>query len=153
MTHILLPYMVLALYGVMRKIDPSYMRAAEGLGARPIGAFRHVFLPLSLPGIVNGCVLVFTMCLGFYITPILLGSVDGFDQDETKSKRHERSIVARSLLASECDAFETFEFADGLFDTRPRLVKCFWKKGRDVFRIGSIRDCRAYSALACGLAI
>src|SRR5262249_31438181 len=47
MTHVLLPYMVLALYGVMRKIDPSYMRAAEGLGARPFGAFRHVFLPLS----------------------------------------------------------------------------------------------------------
>src|SRR5215813_1964533 len=74
MTHILLPYMVLALYGVMRKIDPSYMRAAEGLGARPFGAFRLVFLPLSLPGVVNGCVLVFTMCLGFYITPILLGT-------------------------------------------------------------------------------
>src|SRR5438132_4179689 len=74
MTHILLPYMVLALYGVMRKVDPSYMRAAEGLGARPFGAFRLVFLPLSLPGIVNGCVLVFTMCLGFYITPILLGT-------------------------------------------------------------------------------
>jgi putative spermidine/putrescine transport system permease protein len=74
MTHVLLPYMVLALYGVMRKIDPSYMRAAEGLGARPFRAFSHVFLPLSLPGVVNGCVLVFTMCLGFYITPILLGT-------------------------------------------------------------------------------
>jgi putative spermidine/putrescine transport system permease protein len=74
MTHVLLPYMVLALYGVMRKIDPSYVRAAEGLGARPFGAFRLVFLPLSLPGVVNGCVLVFTMCLGFYITPILLGT-------------------------------------------------------------------------------
>src|SRR5713226_147961 len=74
MTHVLLPYMVLALYGVMRKIDPSYMRAAEGLGARPFGAFRHVFLPLSLPGVVNGCILVFTMCLGFYITPIQLGT-------------------------------------------------------------------------------
>jgi len=74
MTHILLPYMVLALYGVMRKIDPAYLRAAEGLGARPWRAFRHVFLPLSLPGVVNGCVLVFTICLGFYITPILLGT-------------------------------------------------------------------------------
>jgi putative spermidine/putrescine transport system permease protein len=74
MTHVLLPYMVLALYGVMRKIDPSYLRAAEGLGARPFTAFRYVFLPLSLPGVVNGCVLVFTMCLGFYITPILLGT-------------------------------------------------------------------------------
>jgi putative spermidine/putrescine transport system permease protein len=74
MVHILLPYMVLALYGVMRKIDPNYMRAAEGLGARPFSAFRHIFLPLSLPGLVNGSVLVFTLCLGFYITPILLGT-------------------------------------------------------------------------------
>ncbi len=74
MTHILLPYMVLALYGVMRKIDPSYLRAAESLGARPFAAFRAVFLPLSLPGVVNGCVLVFTICLGFYVTPILLGT-------------------------------------------------------------------------------
>jgi putative spermidine/putrescine transport system permease protein len=74
MVHILLPYMVLALYGVMRKIDPNYTRAAEGLGARPFSAFCHVFLPLSLPGVVNGSVLVFTLCLGFYITPILLGT-------------------------------------------------------------------------------
>lgn len=74
MTHILLPYMVFALYGVMRKIDPSYLRAAESLGAGPPRAFRHVFLPLSLPGVVNGCILVFTICLGFFITPILLGT-------------------------------------------------------------------------------
>src|SRR5262245_19240164 len=74
MTHVLLPYMVLALYGVMRKIDPHYMRAAEGLGAPPWRGFLDVFLPLSLPGVVNGCVLVFTMCLGFYVTPILLGT-------------------------------------------------------------------------------
>jgi putative spermidine/putrescine transport system permease protein len=74
MIHILLPYMVLALYGIMRKIDPSYLRAAEGLGAPPWRGFLDVFLPLSLPGVVNGCVLVFTMCLGFYVTPILLGT-------------------------------------------------------------------------------
>ena len=74
MTHILLPYMVFALYGVMRKIDPSYLRAAESLGAGPLRAFRHVFLPLSLPGVVNGSILVFTICLGFFITPILLGT-------------------------------------------------------------------------------
>src|SRR5262250_1161430 len=51
MTHILLPYMVLALYAVMKKIDPSYLRAAEGLGAKPFTAFRYVFFPLTLPGI------------------------------------------------------------------------------------------------------
>ncbi len=74
MTHVLLPYMVFVLYGVMKKIDPSYERAAAALGAGPVRAFRHVYLPLSLPGVVNGAVLVFTMCLGFYITPMLLGS-------------------------------------------------------------------------------
>lgn len=74
MTHILLPYMVFALYGVMKKIDPTYERAAGGLGAGPFSTFRHVWLPLSLPGVVNGAVLVFTMCLGFYITPVLLGT-------------------------------------------------------------------------------
>src|SRR6516164_7132592 len=52
----------------------AWLRAAEGLGARPLDAFAHVFLPLSLPGVVNGSLLVFTMCLGFYITPILLGT-------------------------------------------------------------------------------
>ncbi len=72
MTHILLPYMVLALYGVMRKIEPGHLRAAASLGAPPFAAFRSVFLPLSLPGVVNGCVLVFTLCLG--VTPIILGT-------------------------------------------------------------------------------
>jgi putative spermidine/putrescine transport system permease protein len=74
MTHILLPYMVLALYGVMRKIDVTHLRAASSLGAPPFAAFRTVFLPLSLPGVVNGSVLVFTICLGFYVTPIILGT-------------------------------------------------------------------------------
>jgi putative spermidine/putrescine transport system permease protein len=74
MTHILLPYMVLALYSVMKKIDPNHLRAAASLGARPFAAFRLVYLPLSLPGVVNGSILVFTICLGFYVTPILLGT-------------------------------------------------------------------------------
>jgi putative spermidine/putrescine transport system permease protein len=74
MTHILLPYMVLSLASVMRRVDSRYLLAAESLGARPFTAFRLVFLPLSLPGVVNGAVLVFTVCLGFYVTPILLGA-------------------------------------------------------------------------------
>jgi len=107
MTHILLPYMVLALYGVMRKIDPSYLRAAESLGARPFGAFRHVFLPLSLPGVVNGSILVFTMCLGFYITPILLGTPKDMMISQLISQQIEdllawgfASAIAVVLLAS-----------------------------------------------------
>jgi putative spermidine/putrescine transport system permease protein len=74
MTHILLPYMILALFAVMKKIDPDHLRAAASLGARPGAAFREVFLPLSLPGVVNGSLLVFVTCLGFFVTPILLGT-------------------------------------------------------------------------------
>ena len=74
MGQILLPYMILSLYGVMRRIEPNYIRAAEGLGARPFTAFRLVYLPLSLPGVVSGTILVFTLCLGFYVTPVLLGT-------------------------------------------------------------------------------
>lgn len=74
MVHILLPYMVLALYSVMKKIDQNLLRAAASLGARPNASFRTVYLPLTLPGVVNGSILVFTICLGFFITPILLGT-------------------------------------------------------------------------------
>jgi putative spermidine/putrescine transport system permease protein len=74
MTHILLPYMILVLFAVMKKIDPGHLRAAASLGAPPHAAFRDVFLPLSLPGVVNGSLLVFVTCLGFFVTPVLLGT-------------------------------------------------------------------------------
>jgi len=74
MTHILLPYMILALFAIMKKIDPDHLKAAASLGARPGAAFREVFLPLSLPGVVNGSLLVFVTCLGFFVTPVLLGT-------------------------------------------------------------------------------
>ena len=74
MVHILLPFMALALYSVMKKIDPNYARAARSLGATPFDAFRKVYLPLSAPGVVNGCTLVFIMVLGFYVVPVLLGN-------------------------------------------------------------------------------
>lgn len=73
MVHVLLPFMVLPLYGVMRGLDENLLRAAEGLGARPLGVFRQVVLPLSLPGISAGCLLVFILALGFFITPALVG--------------------------------------------------------------------------------
>lgn len=75
MSHILLPFMVLPLYAVMRRIDPEFGRAAANLGANPAAAFFRVFLPLSLPGILAGCLLVFILALGFYITPALLGGL------------------------------------------------------------------------------
>ncbi len=73
MIHILLPFMVLSLYGVMQSIDSNLLRASSGLGATPFQTFRTVYLPLSAPGIINGSALVFIVCLGFYVTPELLG--------------------------------------------------------------------------------
>jgi putative spermidine/putrescine transport system permease protein len=73
MTHILLPFMVLPIWAVLRRIDPEYSRAASNLGASPATAFRRIVLPLSLPGVLAGCLLVFVLALGFYITPALLG--------------------------------------------------------------------------------
>lgn len=73
MIHILLPFMILPLYAVMRGIDRNLMRAAENLGAPPSAVFRRIFFPLSLPGVAAGCLLVFILSLGFYITPALLG--------------------------------------------------------------------------------
>jgi len=73
MVHILLPYIVLPLYATMSRIDPSYTAAAMSLGAPPRTAFRRIFLPLTLPGVYAGSVLVFVLSLGFYITPALLG--------------------------------------------------------------------------------
>ncbi len=75
MSHILLPFMVLPIYAVMRRIDPEYGRAAANLGASPSAAFLRVFVPLSLPGVLAGCLLVFVLALGFYITPALLGGL------------------------------------------------------------------------------
>lgn len=73
MTQVLLPYMVLTLYSVMREIDPHYLRAAANLGAPPRSAFWRIYLPLSLPGIVSGFMITFLLAIGFYITPALLG--------------------------------------------------------------------------------
>lgn len=76
MTQVLLPFMVLPLYGVMKGIAPTTMRAALSLGARPWVAFRRVYLPQSMPGISAGCLLVFILALGYYITPALVGGAD-----------------------------------------------------------------------------
>ncbi len=73
MVHVLLPFMVFPLLGVMTRIDIALVAAARSLGASPRQAFLRIFLPLSLPGVSAGCVLVFLLAVGFYITPALLG--------------------------------------------------------------------------------
>lgn len=73
MTQVLLPFMIMPLYAVMRGIDLRLVQAAQSLGARPVLSFLQIYLPLSLPGILGGTVIVFILGLGFYITPALLG--------------------------------------------------------------------------------
>ncbi|WP_340107762.1 ABC transporter permease [Pikeienuella sp. HZG-20] len=73
MVHILLPFMVLPLYSVMKGISPAYMRAATSLGAHPARAFLRVYLPMTMPGVGAGCLLVFILTVGYYITPALVG--------------------------------------------------------------------------------
>ena len=77
MIQILLPFMILPIYSVMKTIPPSYMRAAQNLGAAPSLAFIRVYMPLTLPGVGAGVILVFIVAIGYYITPELVGGKDG----------------------------------------------------------------------------
>jgi putative spermidine/putrescine transport system permease protein len=75
MVHIMLPFMILPLFAAMRRIDLGLVRAARSLGAGAVGAFLWIFLPLSLPGVSAGSLLVFVLSLGFFVTPALLGGL------------------------------------------------------------------------------
>ena len=77
MTHILLPFMILPLYSVMKTISPSYVRAAKSLGATDWTAFWRVYFPQTVPGIGAGSILVFILSIGYYITPELVGGTSG----------------------------------------------------------------------------
>ena len=77
MTHILLPFMVLPLFSVMKTIPPSYMRAARSLGANPFTAFVKVYMPNTVAGMGAGGILVFILAIGYYITPALVGGQSG----------------------------------------------------------------------------
>ena len=77
MTQILLPFMILPLYSVMKVIPKSHMRAAQNLGAKPVRAFIRVYLPQTVPGMSAGGLLVFVLAIGYFITPELVGGKDG----------------------------------------------------------------------------
>ncbi|MBJ2151742.1 ABC transporter permease [Paracoccus sp. IB05] len=105
MVHILLPFMVLPLYSVMRVIPPSYARAARSLGATSWTTFRRIYLPQTLPGIGAGVLLVFILAVGYYITPALVGGADGqlfsnqIQFHMTKSNWSQAAALAAMLLA------------------------------------------------------
>lgn len=73
MVHIMLPFLILPVYGAMRSINRDYVNAASNLGANSVRAFWSVFFPLSAPGLFAGSLIVFVLCLGFYVTPAVLG--------------------------------------------------------------------------------
>ena len=73
MVHIMLPFLILPVYGAMKAIDRDYLKAASNLGASPTRAFWTVFFPLSTPGLLAGALMVFVLCLGFFVTPAVLG--------------------------------------------------------------------------------
>ena len=77
MTHVLLPFMILPLYSIMRAIPPIQMSAAASLGANPFQAFWRVYWPQTLPGVSAGSLLVFILAIGYYITPALVGGSSG----------------------------------------------------------------------------
>ncbi|RUX22132.1 ABC transporter permease [Mesorhizobium sp. M7A.F.Ca.US.011.01.1.1] len=110
MTHVLLPYAVLPLYSIMSKIDPKLMEAAAINGAGPIRTFWRVYLPLSFPGIVSAAVLVFTLGLGFYITPALLGGSG--------------DIMIGQLIASSVQMLMDLPFASALSVVLLALTGC-----------------------------
>lgn len=100
MIHILLPYMIITLYGVMSGIDRNLLRAGQASGAKPWQAFLHIFVPLSLPGVAGGCLLVFIMAIGFYVTPALLGG--------------RKQIMVAQLITSEMMEAVNWEFGAAL---------------------------------------
>jgi putative spermidine/putrescine transport system permease protein len=76
MVHILLPFMILPLYSVMKSVPPTYLRAAVSLGSAPLAAFFRVYVPQTWPGVGAGALLVFILSIGYYVTPALLGGAD-----------------------------------------------------------------------------
>ncbi|MBS0245465.1 MAG: ABC transporter permease [Proteobacteria bacterium] len=100
MVHIMLPFIVLPLYGNMRSIDRSLLQAAANLGASPVQSFWRIFLPLSVPGLTAGALVVFILCLGFYVTPEVLGGG--------------RVTMVSSRIATDIDTFLNWGSASAL---------------------------------------
>ena len=99
MIHILLPFMILPIYSVMKSIPPSYVRAAKSLGASNWTAFWRVYFPQTVPGIGAGAILVFILAIGYYITPALVGGQDGV-MISNIIDTHMRSSLNYSLAAA-----------------------------------------------------
>ncbi|AMA59997.1 ABC transporter permease subunit [Bradyrhizobium sp. CCGE-LA001] len=136
MVHIMLPVMVLPLVSVMLGIDRSLISAARSMGAPPFAAFWRIFFPLSLPGVRSGSLLVFVLCLGFYITPAALGGLRDAMLSTFIAAQVENSLDLPHIAAS---AFILLALAGGLLaifgldlsDTQSRTTAKVWKSPRN----------------------
>jgi putative spermidine/putrescine transport system permease protein len=132
MSQVLLPFMVLPLFSALGGIDRRLLLAARGLGSHPVAAFWKVYWPLSRAGVVSGLILVFTLSLGFYVTPALLGSP-------------QQSLVAQ-LLGQRTTQLLDFEGASalGMVVLVVTLVLVAWanRVGGTISAIGVVADAR-----------
>ncbi len=127
MTHIQLPFTLLPIYSVMRSVKPSLVRAAQSLGARPFTAFWRVYLPQVMPGVLAGCLLTFILCLGYYITPVLIGGasdqlISNFIANYVNVELNWEMAAALSFVLLACTL--------GLYVTLTRYL------GLDLFKMG-----------------
>ncbi|MFI5012927.1 MAG: ABC transporter permease [Hyphomicrobiales bacterium] len=127
MTHIQLPFTLLPIYSVMRSVQPSQLRAAQSLGARPFTTFWRVYLPQVMPGVLAGCLLTFILCLGYYITPVLIGG--GSDQLISNFIANYVNVELNWEMAAAL-SFVLLAFTLGLYVTMTRYL------GLDLFKMG-----------------
>jgi putative spermidine/putrescine transport system permease protein len=127
MTHIQLPFTLLPIYSVMRSMQPSQLRAAQSLGARPFATFWRVYLPQVMPGVLAGCLLTFILCLGYYITPVLIGGAS--DQLISNFIANYVNVELNWEMAAAL-SFVLLAFTLGLYVTMTRYL------GLDLFKMG-----------------
>jgi putative spermidine/putrescine transport system permease protein len=127
MTHIQLPFTLLPIYSVMRTIQSAQMRAAQSLGARPVTAFCRVYLPQAMPGVLAGCLLTFILCLGYYITPALIGGAS--DQLISNFIANYVNVDLNWEMAASL-SFVLLAFTLGLYIAMTRYL------GLDIFKMG-----------------
>ena len=131
MVHVMLPFLVLPLYSAMRAIDRNYLRAAANLGAGPLRSFWLVFFPLALPGLTTGALIVFILCLGFYVTPAVLGGG--------------KVIMVSSRIANDIEIFFNWGAASALGVVLLLLTALLIFGAMRLTRVGSVMSDRAAS--------
>jgi putative spermidine/putrescine transport system permease protein/spermidine/putrescine transport system permease protein len=131
MVHVMLPFLVLPLYSAMRAIDRNYLRAAANLGAGPLRSFWLVFFPLALPGLITGALIVFILCLGFYVTPAVLGGG--------------KVIMVSSRIANDIEIFFNWGAASALGVVLLLLTALLIFGAMRLTRVGSVLSDRAAS--------